>query len=361
MPDGPVAIIGAWVTRTDTPYTVEYYQQNVDDDNYTLADTAHCTGTTDTMATAPEKNYAGFTMTPASVTASTTNNIDGDGTTLLKLYYDRNVNTVTYTYSGETDSTPPEVPAQTTYRYGQTVDVATGSPIMQGYDFGGWETSDVTDTDGSFTMPDGPVVITGKWTPRSDTPFTVEYYQQNINDDDYTLAYTFSGEGITGANVPHKEFTGFTEVPDSVTAEGNMKIKSDGTTLLKLYYDRNINTVAYAYSEETDATPPELPAEASYRYGQTVSVDEGVPVLPGYDFSMWETTDVEVTDGQFSMPDKPVTFTGTWKARSDVPYTVEFYQQNIVDDGYTLAAVTGIRRRSGAWAMERRLTPAFCR
>lgn len=337
MLDQDVTISGNWMPRTDTPYTVEYYQQNVDDDDYTLADTEHCIGTTDTMAIVPKKTYSGFTMTPSSVTASTNTNIDGDGTTLLKLYYDRIVNTVTYAYSGETDVEPPELPTAASYRYGQTVAVDAGSPTLPGYEFGGWETSDVEVSEGQFIMPGSPVTITGNWTPRTDTPFTVEYYQQNFADDDYTLAYTFNGEGTTGANVPHKEFEGYTEVPDSVTAEGSFEIKSDGTGILKLYFDRAICSVTYAYAGETDVTPPALPETANYRYGQTVSVDAGFPVLQGYDFSGWKSADVEVTDGQFSMPDKPVTFTGTWKARSDVPYTVGFYQQNIEGDGYTLA------------------------
>jgi len=335
MPDNPVTISGSWTPRTDTTYTVEYYQQNINDDNYELADTEHCTGTTDTMAIFPEKSYPGFTMTPDSVTASTSTNIDGDGTTLLKLYYDRNVNTVTYTYSGETDVTPPALPAQATYRYGQAVILAT-APTLPGYDFGGWETSDVGISEGKFTMKDGPVSITGIWTPRNDTAFTVEYYQQNVEDDDYTLAYTFNGEGTTGGNIPHKEFTGFTEVPDSVTAEGNTRIKSDGTLLLKLYYDRNVNAVTYTYSGETDVTPPALPTQATYRYGQTVTLS-AAPTLPGYDFGSWETSDVTVTDGSFTMPDGPVAITGNWTARTDTPFTIEYYQQDIADDDYTLA------------------------
>lgn len=346
MLDQDVTISGSWTPRTDTPYTVEYYQQNIDDDDYTLADTEHCTGTTDTMAVLPEKTYPGFTMTPASVTASTSTNIDGDGTTLLKLCYNRNVNTVTYAYSGQTDVTPPALPGAATYRYGQTVDVDASS-TLQGYEFGGWETSDAEVSEGQFTMPDGPVIITGKWIARTDTPFTVEYYQQNIQDDAYTLAYTFNGKGTTGGNIPHKEFTGFTEVPDSVTAEGSVKIKSDGTTFLKLYYGRNVNTVTYAYSEETDATPPELPAEASYRYGQAVTL-AAAPVLAGYDFGGWATSDAEVTQGQFTMPDGPVAITGRWKTRTDTPFTVQYYQQNVDNDDYTLAETLNGTGTTGA-------------
>ena len=35
-------------------------------------------------------------------------------------------------------------------------------------------------------------------------------------------------------------------------------------------------------------------------------------MLPGYEFSGWETTDAVVTDEQFAMPDTPVTFTVTY-------------------------------------------------
>ncbi|WP_274531942.1 hypothetical protein [Oscillibacter ruminantium] len=34
------------------------------------------------------------------------------------------------------------------------------------------------------------------------------------------------------------------------------KIKSDGSTIVKLYYDHNVNAVTYVYSNGMDATPP---------------------------------------------------------------------------------------------------------
>jgi len=335
MPDSAVRITGAWTARTDTPYTVEYYQQNAEDDGYTLTDTEHCTGTTGGAAMVPDKSYPGFSVTPESTSAATNVLIKSNGSTLLKLYYDRNVNTVSYAYSGETDVTPPLLPAAASYRYGQTVPVAA-APSLAGYDFGGWETSDASIAGGSFTMPDASVNITGAWIAKADTPYVVEYYQQNTDDDAYTLAFTFNGTGVTGTGVPHKEFEGFTQTPDSLTTEGSAKIRSDGSTVLKLYYDRNAETVTYAYSEETDVTPPELPAPASYRFGQTVPV-AAAPSLAGYDFGGWKTSDTPVVDGSFTMPDTSVNITGAWTTRTDIPYVIEYYQQNAEDDGYTLA------------------------
>jgi len=42
------------------------------------------------------------------------------------------------------------------------------------------------------------------------------------------------------------------------------KIKSDGSTILKLYYDHNVNAVTYGYSNEMDATPPALPEAGTF-------------------------------------------------------------------------------------------------
>ncbi len=335
MPDGPVTLVGSWSPRTDTAYTVEYYQQNMEDDGYTLADTDRCTGTTDTAAIAQVKSYAGFTVTPGSVTNASSTKIAGDGSTTVKLYYDRKDNTVTYAYSGQTDVTPPTLPATESYRYGRTVALAA-APTLPGYDFGGWLTSDAAVTGGSFVMPDAAVTLTGNWTPRADTAYTVEYYQQNMDDGGYTLADTLHGKGITGGHIPHKEFTGFTQTSASVAAESAAKIKSDGTSLLKLYYDRNIETVTYTYSGETDTTPPEPPEVRSYRYGQMVTPVEASP-MPGYDFSGWSSSDVSIQNGSFTMPDGSVTLVGSWTPRTDTAYTVEYYQQNLNDDGYTLA------------------------
>ncbi|WP_397354585.1 InlB B-repeat-containing protein [Oscillibacter sp.] len=335
MPDTAVPLTGAWTARTDTPYRVEYYQQNIEDDGYTLTDTEHCTGTTGGVAMVPDKSYPGFSVTPESTSAATNVLIKSNGSTLLKLYYDRNVNTVSYAYLGELDTAAPTLPIGGGYRFGQTVPVAA-VPLLAGYDFGGWETSDASIADGSFTMPDISVNITGAWTAKADTPYVVEHYQQNTDDDAYTLAFTFNGTGVTGTGVPHKEFEGFTQTPESLTTEGSVKIRSDGSTVLKLYYDRNVNTVTYGYSGETDVTPPALPATAGYRFGQAVPVAEA-PSLAGYDFGGWKTSDAPVVDVSFTMPDEAVTLTGVWTTRTDIPYVIEYYQQDAADDGYTLA------------------------
>ena len=340
MPDGPVIVTGSWIPRPDTPYTVEYYQQHTDDDGYDLADTEHCIGTTGVAATAPDKTYPGFFENTESITGRSGVVIRSDGSTVIKLYFDRTTNTVSYAYTGAaTDVTPPALPAAATYRYGQSVTLAS-IPALSGFDFSGWHlTPELEVSNGAFVMPDEPVSVTGSWTPRADTPYTVEYYQQHTDDDGYELAYTFHGVGVTGAGIPHKEFEGFVETPDSVTTEGNAVIRSDGSTVVKLYYDRERCEVTYAYLGTVPQGAAALPAATTYRYGQSVTL-ASVPALPGYDFSGWQLTPkLEISNGTFVMPGTAVSITGSWTPRADTPYTVEYYQQHTDDDGYDLAYI----------------------
>ena len=354
MPDGPVAVTGSWTPRSDTPYTVEYYQQHTDDDDYELADTEHCTGTTGAAATVPDRTYPGFSETAGSIAGRNGTVIKSDGSTVIKLYYDRSTNTVSYAYTGAaTDVTPPALPAAATYRYGQSVALAS-APALPGYDFSGWSLSPaLTISNGAFIMPDGPVSVTGSWVPRSDTPYTVEYYQQHTDDDGYTLADTEHCTGTTGAAaaVPDRTYPGFSETAGSISARSGVVIKSDGSTVIKLYYDRNTNTVSYAYTgAATDVTPPALPAAATYRYGQSVTL-AAAPALPGYDFSGWSLSpDLTLSNGAFIMPDGPVSATGSWTPHSDTPYTVEYYQQHTDDDGYDLADTEHCTGTTGAAA-----------
>ena len=91
---GNITVSGAWIPNTDTPYLVEYYWQNVEDDAYTLHETENCTGTTDTTANAEIKTFAYFTPTEQTVSGA----INGDGSLVLRVYYNRN----TYSVRGET-------------------------------------------------------------------------------------------------------------------------------------------------------------------------------------------------------------------------------------------------------------------
>lgn len=91
---GGVIFTAQWEARTDTPYTVEHYLENLDG-NYALDTTEPLKGTTDTTVTAAAKSYDNFTYDSTVPGTVASGNIAGDGSLVLKLFYTRN----TYDYT----------------------------------------------------------------------------------------------------------------------------------------------------------------------------------------------------------------------------------------------------------------------
>ena len=77
-------------------------------------------------------------------------------------------------------------------------------------------------------------------------------------------------------------------------------------------------TVTYEYTGDVPADAPAVPAAATYKYKDTVTVADA-PTLEGYTFSGWSRT------GTFEMPNNNVVITGSWDIRDDLTYTVNYY------------------------------------
>ena len=79
---------------SEITYTVEHWQQNILDDDYTKveADTQTLTGTVNKKTAAQAKSYTGFTAKASEQVTLT----EGKNT-VIKIYYDRNI--ITYTFS----------------------------------------------------------------------------------------------------------------------------------------------------------------------------------------------------------------------------------------------------------------------
>lgn len=91
---GGVIFTAQWEARTDTPYTVEHYLENLNG-SYALDTTEPLKGTTDTTVTAAAKSYDNFTYDSTVPGTVASGNIAGDGSLVLKLFYTRN----TYDYT----------------------------------------------------------------------------------------------------------------------------------------------------------------------------------------------------------------------------------------------------------------------
>ncbi|BAK98474.1 hypothetical protein OBV_12760 [Oscillibacter valericigenes Sjm18-20] len=188
MPDEDVVVTGSYSPSINTKYTVKHYQQNVNDDRYKLEDTDNnLTGTTGQTATATAKDYKGFTLNTDAEGTKQRGTIARDGSLVLELYYDRNVSTVTYEYTGTVPTDASALPSTVSYKFGAPVTIAEDATAT-GYTFNGWENGDAKAV--NFTMPDGSVTLTGSWDINT-YKLTVEYkYADDATRDPYETAQT---------------------------------------------------------------------------------------------------------------------------------------------------------------------------
>ena len=177
---------------------------------------------------------------------------------------------------------------------------------------------------------DDHVTITVTYQP-VEVDFTVKHYQQNVNDDKYILAETEPKKAFTESQVGDKlakEYNGFTALLYDTTT----KVAADGSTVVEIYYDRNY----YMMSFNLDGGYGVEPIYA--RYGASVKVEN--PTKPGYTFSGWEPA-LPAT-----MPVNGGTHTAQWQ-KNNANYTVQYWQENADDDGYSYKESTTKSAPSG--------------
>ncbi len=107
-------IKATWSTNTNTPYKVEYYKENIEDDNYTLCETSDLQGVSDAIASAEQKAYEHFTFDENESVPSGA--IAGDGSLILKMYYKRNVYAIS-----NANSAYGEITSAATIKYGSPI------------------------------------------------------------------------------------------------------------------------------------------------------------------------------------------------------------------------------------------------
>lgn len=241
-PDQPVVQVNASKETTYTvnyrpaqvDFTVKYYQQNVNDDKYTLSGTETKQGYTKDPVSKYETgesgfavNYDGFTRLLYDGAAT----IAADGSTVVELYYDRNYYLMNFNLDGGYGVEPIYA------RYDAPINV--GNPTKPGYSFDKWEPTLPA------TMPVDGGTYTAKWTV-GNAKYVIQYWQENANDDDYSYVEKVDKTGTVGTTVNgsnDKSYQGFTY--NNEKTDKNVAIKGDGSTVVNVYYDRNVYTVTF--------------------------------------------------------------------------------------------------------------------
>ena len=142
-------------------YTVEHWQQNVEGSDYTKAETERKYGKPNENTQAAAKVYEGFTAKP--VTQQT---IAVDGSTVVKIDYDRNEITLTLDLKGGSTTTTLTDGNKIKGRFGAQVSVAL--PTKTGYTFSGWNPALPE------KFPAADAEYTAQWTPLYAITFGVE-------------------------------------------------------------------------------------------------------------------------------------------------------------------------------------------
>ena len=120
----------------------------------------------------------------------------------------------------------------------EPLNLNTVTPTRSGYTFTGWH-----DADGNpVTTVPAEATVTAQWTESSNTQYRVFHWQENANDDGYSLKETETQKGKTGSETKAaaKEYDGFTA--ETITQQ---TIAGDGSTIVNIKYKRNVYSVKF--------------------------------------------------------------------------------------------------------------------
>lgn len=152
--------------------------------------------------------------------------------------------------------------------------------------------------------------------------YTIEHYTENLDGESYTkVDEDIIKDVLAGTETSYtakEDYTGFT-FDDDKTENKGAKVPANNDLVIRLYYTRNSYEVIYKYVGNVPTGASELPAKATYKYGAKVKVAENA-TAPGYEFSSWSIKD-------FTMPASNVEIEGSFTAKIDTKYTVEYYYQ----------------------------------
>lgn len=217
-------------------YKVEYYQQALTGSSYSHVDTVTHTGLTGSQVGTglnPENKYPGF----YALDYDTSLVVAADGSTIVKVYYDRDYFMLSLNLNGGYGAEPVFA------RYGTPVNSAAFVPERTGYTFAGWEPA----LPGLITAHTSH---TAQW-DKAGTQFSVAFWYENANDEEYTFVGSAESSKTTGSIVNGEDYRdlAFDGRDDEhftyEKADSNVVINADGTTVVNVYFTRNSYTLTY--------------------------------------------------------------------------------------------------------------------
>ena len=267
-----ITLTARWRSNTSTKYTVIHWQEKADESGWSLHETETKTGGTDAQTAAAAKSYDGFTA--QTITQQT---INGDGSTIVNVYYKRNVYDVKFftikyeggLLSGKYVKDKEIVSIRITAKYGANI-----SNMWPG---GIWTTSPGGST---FQASIGTMPLGGKEFFKTDQGSAkADYYLQSLAGN-YVLHHTDTG-GPSSSIVTDEDrypITGFTC--------NTAKSAKNGAWYngAKFYYDRNSYKIVFMNRGSKEK-------ELVRKYEQSIADADYTPTAPAnmqdYTFGGW--------------------------------------------------------------------------
>ncbi len=194
-----VILYAQWAAGTGTAYKVEHWQQNITDDNYTLAKTDPMTGTTGEKTAAKAEETAGF-----SAKEFVQEKIAADGSTVVKILYDRKIITLTF------DADNGEEKTVVSGRFG--VEIISPFPKKTDFYFNGWSTDKIPNESSKSYKDKEKITLTedltlyAQW--KENPSYSINYnLNEGTNPEDARTSY--KQDETVVLPVPTREFYDF--------------------------------------------------------------------------------------------------------------------------------------------------------
>ena len=343
----PMNLTAHW-KATKVSYTVIHWWENADDDGYSFHESENKTGMTGTEANAKAKSYEGFTAQPVAKKT-----IKGDGSTIVSVYYKRNVYDVKfYSYSISGGLFRPGKPSEEyvdlriTAKYGQ--DISKKWPTKSGSST--WSTTD-DDYNGPFQVNIATMPLEGAkfYGPKTGYGSETAYYYVEVLPGEpsevtkdgirYKLDHkdTSPGTGYSVSKEDQYPLTGYTFNKNVSTRTG--KSYDDA----KFYYTRNTYNIKFINKGREDKS-------VDKKYQQSISNENYTPARPSslpdyYEFDGWY--DNELCEGEKyvfngkTMPAQNVTLYAKWTAKKiSLTYNLNNPEGTVDKDTKKVAAGT---------------------
>ena len=317
--DQALTLYAVWTPNTNTRYTVIHWLENADDNEYSYKESETKTGTTGAQTSAAAKSYTGFTV--QNIAQQT---IAGDGSTIVNVYYKRNVYDVEfYEYNSGF------------LGFGGSWEEITNLRITAKYQaFIGdkWPTYNGSSTWGTkkgSSQPAGPYQVNIETMPLNGAKFygpktgssseSAYYYVEVLPGESggttvggvaYKLHHkdTSPGTGYTVTVEDQYPITGFTFNKDIST---KIEEKYDNA---KFYYTRNSYNIVYVSGGQTVNTAAKKFEESIADAGSYTPTVKPAG-MEDYDFGSWYADEATTKPYDFTgktMPAQDVTVYAKW-------------------------------------------------